>query len=80
MIRNVAIALAAIIVIGAGFVTTFAMWHKADSAKATRGQSPACARRTASASDPLSSRTPVVCTRVHKQICGHGATRTTLPA
>jgi hypothetical protein len=34
MIRNVAIALAAIIVIGAGFVTTFAMWHKADSAKA----------------------------------------------
>lgn len=34
MIRNVVLALAAIVVVGAGFVITFAMWRQADSAKA----------------------------------------------
>jgi hypothetical protein len=34
MIRNLALALAAIVIIGAGFVIIFAMWHRADSAKA----------------------------------------------
>ncbi|HZD89571.1 MAG TPA: hypothetical protein VE224_05690 [Pseudolabrys sp.] len=34
MIRNLVLALAAIVVIGAGFVITFAMWHKTDRAKA----------------------------------------------
>jgi len=34
MIRNLALALAAIVIIGAGFVVTFAMWHQVDRAKA----------------------------------------------
>jgi hypothetical protein len=34
MIRNALLALAAIVIIGAGFVITFFMWHQADRAKA----------------------------------------------
>jgi mono/diheme cytochrome c family protein len=34
MIRNLALALAAIVIIGAGFVITFFMWNQADGAKA----------------------------------------------